>query len=66
MFRLTDEQLKTIEDQCFVDTTNDVKYPPLALSFGKNIIQTKTGKIELPVPIGTYGNFSFVQAPPKH
>tara|TARA_Y100000766_G_scaffold44216_1_gene34318 strand:- start:5914 stop:6756 length:843 start_codon:yes stop_codon:yes gene_type:complete len=65
MFKLTDAQLKSIEDQCFVDTNNEEKYPPLALSFGKNIIKTKTGKVELPVPIGTYGNFSFVQAPPK-
>lgn len=65
MIKLTTKDFAKIEQQCIVDTKSPVKYPPLALSYGVNTIKTKTGEIELPVPIGTYGNFSFVQAPPK-
>lgn len=42
-----------------------MEYPPTALSLGETIINSKKGKIKVPTPIGTYGNFSFVQAPPK-
>ena len=42
-----------------------MEYPPTALSYGEKTIQTKKGDLTFPIPIGTYGNFSFVQAPPK-
>jgi hypothetical protein len=42
-----------------------MEYPPTALSYGEKTIQTTKGDITFPIPIGTYGNFSFVQAPPK-
>lgn len=32
---------------------------------GNKTLNTKNGKLDLPVPIGTYGNFSFVSAKPK-
>ena len=57
--------MQKMEKECLVDTSLKMEYPPVALSLGKKLIQTKTENIILPIPIGTYGNFSFVQAPPK-
>ncbi len=57
--------MQLLEDDCVIDASQDLEYPPLALSFGEQTIQTKNGNKTYSVPIGTYGNFSFVQAPPK-
>jgi len=57
--------MQLLEGDCYIDAEQDVEYPPIALSFGEQTIQTKKGNKTYPVPIGTYGNFSFVQAPPK-
>jgi len=57
--------MQLLEDDCVIDASQDLEYPPLALSFGEQTIQTKNGSKTYSVPIGTYGNFSFVQAPPK-
>ena len=57
--------MQQIEKECFVDTTEIISYPPVALSLGEHTINTKSGLKKYPIPIGTYGNFSFVQAPPK-
>lgn len=57
--------MQLLESDCVIDAEQDLEYPPLALSFGTQTIQTKKGNKTYPVPIGTYGNFSFVQAPPK-
>lgn len=65
MQKLTKKQLEVIEKNCVINTQEKIKYPPVALSIGTNKIKTIKGEIELPIPIGTYGNFSFVQAPPK-
>jgi hypothetical protein len=54
-----------IEEECLVDNSEQIDYPPVALSLGKKYIKTKDGGQMLPIPIGTYGNFSFVQSPPK-
>ena len=54
-----------IEAECLVDNSEKLDYPPVALSLGKKYISTKDGSQMLPIPIGTYGNFSFVQSPPK-
>ena len=68
---MTEEQnidnmfMEQIEKDCFVDTTETISYPPVALSLGKHTINTSSGLKTYPIPIGTYGNFSFVQAPPK-
>jgi len=69
---MTDEEkeikrmhMQLLEGDCYIDAEQDLEYPPLALSFGEQTIQTKKGNKTYPVPIGTYGNFSFVQAPPK-
>ena len=57
--------MELLEQDCYIDASTDLEYPPLALSFGTQTIQTKKGLKTYDVPIGTYGNFSFVQAPPK-
>jgi len=69
---MTDEEkevkrmhMQLLEEDCYIDATQDIEYPPLALSMGEQTIQTKTGLKTYPIPLGTYGNFSFVQAPPK-
>ena len=66
MLKQTEEELmQQIQRDCLVDNSVKMDYPPVAISLGKKIIQTKDGSQMLPIPIGTYGNFSFVQAPPK-
>jgi hypothetical protein len=57
--------MKQIEADCLVDNQEKIDYPPVALSLGTKYIQTKEGGQMLPIAIGTYGNFSFVQSPPK-
>lgn len=57
--------LDLIANECAIDVKNIIEYPPVALSIGETTIQTKNGQKTFPLPIGTFGNFSFVQAPPK-
>jgi len=69
--RLTDQEqteyvlMQSIEEDCYIDTKETIGYPPVAISFGEMLIKSKLGDELLPIPIGTYGNFSFIQAPPK-
>ena len=68
---MTEEQttemmlMELIAEECTVSTDEVMEYPPTAISLGEKTIQGKNGNITIPIPIGTYGNFSFVQAPPK-
>jgi len=68
---ITEEQtthnmlMELIAEECAIDTNDVMEYPPTAISLGEKTIQAKGGDIIMPIPIGTYGNFSFVQAPPK-
>ncbi len=68
---MTEEQttqnmlMELIKEECTINTTEVMEYPPTALSLGQKTIDTKSGELTFPIPIGTYGNFSFVQAPPK-
>lgn len=57
--------MQSIAEECIINTDDLVAYPPVALSIGAVTVDTLKGRQTLPVPIGTYGNFSFVQAPPK-
>ena len=57
--------MKQIEKNCFIDTNKELSYPPVAISMGEKLIKSSTGDQLLPVPLGTYGSFSFVQAAPK-
>ena len=62
----TEEMLmQLIKEECVVDTSDLLEYPPLALSLGNTTIQTKSGSLTFPIPIATMGNISVVTAPPK-
>jgi hypothetical protein len=52
-------------DECIIDPEEEIEYPEPAISCGTKAYETKDGIVEFPIPIGTYGNFSFIQAPPK-
>ena len=58
-------KFELIEQECLVRTTEQMDYPPVALSLGEKLLKSKKGDQLVPIPIGTYGNFSFIQAPPK-
>lgn len=53
-------------DDCYIDPNIEIKHPPIAISYGEHSYTTKEGEVTYPTPIGTYGNFSFIGAPPKH
>ena len=57
--------MQSIEEECVIDINKKIEHPPVAISFKTKEVSTKDGLKSFPVPIGTYGNFSFVQAPPK-
>ena len=59
-------EMQLLYDDAYVDISEEVKYPPVAISCGSYIEKNTDGtSSEYPIPLGTYGNFSFVQAPPK-
>jgi len=53
-------------EQCYVDPSKKIEHPPIALSYGDHTYNTPKGSVTYDTPIGTYGNFSFIQAAPKH
>jgi len=55
------QYMQYIEDKAYIDPNKQVEYPPVAISMGNFM----AGREIYPIPIGTYGNFSFVAAPPK-
>jgi hypothetical protein len=55
------EKFKYIEEQSYVDPSEEIEYPPVAISMGEYTYKNK----KFPIQLGTYGNFSFIQAPPK-
>lgn len=57
--------MQIIEEDCYVNTKEKIEYPPVALSYGIKTIKHVDGNIDLPIPLGTYGNLSVVTAPPK-
>jgi len=57
--------MQSIEEDCVINPKEIITYPPVAISLGEKLIKTKYGDMLMPIPIGTYGNFSFIQAPPK-
>lgn len=57
--------MEQIDEDCHVDISEVIEHPPVALSFGQYSVNTRNGIKRYPIPIGTYGNFSFVSAPPK-
>ena len=57
--------LQFLVEEATINALDKIDYPIPAISFGTKQYETKDGLIEYPIPVGTYGNFSFVQAPPK-
>ena len=57
--------MQMFEEDCFINPLEKIEHPIPAISFGFKSYETKDGEISYPTPIGTYGNFSFLQAPPK-
>ena len=57
--------MEYIQDDCIVDIDIKIAYPPVALSFGEKLIQTKDEDFYVPISLGTYGNLSVITAPPK-
>jgi hypothetical protein len=57
--------MEYIKDDCYVDVDKKIDYPPVAISCGEKLIQTKENDILVPIALGTYGNLSVVTAPPK-
>jgi len=57
--------MQSIQEDCLIDINKKIEHPPVAISFKNKEVQTKDGLKDFPIPIGTYGNFSFIQAPPK-
>lgn len=57
--------MQSIEEDCAIDINKKIEHPPVAISYKTKEVITKNGKKNFPIPIGTYGNFSFIQAPPK-
>lgn len=47
---------KNIYDSSFVDVKKKIEYPPVAISIGDQVMGSKI----LPIPFGTYGNFSCI------
>lgn len=62
--RLLIEYLDSKGD-CNVDLTEKIQRPPVCLSKGEKIYKGANGLTKFEIPLATYGNFSFVQAPPK-
>ena len=57
--------MQSIEEECNIDINKKIEHPPVAISYKSNEVSTKDGIKSYPTPICTYGNFSFIQAPPK-
>ena len=63
--RITIEQLEK-SGGFEVDLTEQIDRPPICLSKGTKTYRSRNGNnITYDIPLATYGNFSFVQAPPK-
>ena len=57
--------MQLIQEECNIDINKKIEHPPVAISFKTKEVSTKDGVQSFPNAIGTYGNFSFIQAPPK-
>ena len=58
--------MQSIEEECNIDINKKIEHPPVAIGFKTNKVTLKDGNVkEFPTAVCTYGNFSFVQAPPK-
>ena len=54
-----------VEDDCFVDLSEEMTHPEVAISFGQHSYETHKGTMTYDTPLITYGNIAIVQAQPK-
>jgi len=54
-----------MEGELRVELDEEVTPPPIAISYGTHTYSTRKGSVTKETPLATYGNFSFIQAPPK-
>jgi hypothetical protein len=60
------QQMEELEKDAELDVAEDIAYPPVAISCGTYTDVNVDGtRRTYPIPIGTYGNFSFTHAHPK-
>lgn len=57
--------MEQLVSEVYLDAAEEIEHPPVAISMGHHFEYTRDGVNSLPIPIGTYGNFIFIQAPPK-
>lgn len=58
--------MQFLEQDAYLDVSEVIEYPPVAISCGYYNDTDHNGKTSiLPIPIGTYGNFSFIHAESK-
>ena len=65
MSESTKDKAKRLLIECQVDPKTIISEPPIAISIGSKLMFTRSGKEVKKIPVGTYGNYSFIQAPPK-
>jgi len=61
----TEQNMKKYFADCKIDFSTPIEYPPVALSLGSVVVKTDEGNTVVPVPVGTFGNFSMIAGPPK-
>ena len=54
-----------LDDECYIDLSEEIEYPEVAISYGTHSYNTRNGVKTYPTPIITYGNIAIVQAQPK-
>lgn len=57
--------MERLDEECSIDVSENIEYPPVAISMGEYTMNTQSGALRFPIPIGTYGNFSFISGQPK-
>ena len=57
--------MQRLEEDALVNISEEIKEPPIAISCGEVTMTTIKGNTTYTIPLATYGNFSFIQAPPK-
>ena len=58
-------EFEQIEEQCFVDLSEELEHPEVAISYGQHSYETRNGTVTYDTPLITYGNIAVVQAQPK-
>ncbi len=65
MKKISIEERKALLKKCQINPLEIIKYPPIAISIGNTVLKNSKGGEVVKIPLGTYGNFSFIQGVPK-